>query len=88
MLIAFSLLIKHNLLALPAAIALWLFFYNRRSCFLFIAIVTGIIITSFSLFNIIYGPNFVIGLLGSTARLLANRWPLKYSSGGLRRRAG
>ena len=63
LLIAFSLLIKHNLLALPAAIALWLFFHNRRSGFLFVAIVTGVIITSFSLFNVIYGPNFLSGLL-------------------------
>lgn len=63
LLIAFSLLIKHNLLALPAAIALWLFFYKKRSCFLFVAIVTGVVIVSFFLFNVIYGPNFLIGLL-------------------------
>lgn len=81
LLIAFSLLIKHNLLALPAAIALWLFFHNRRSCFLFITIVTGVIITSFSLFNAVYGPNFLTGLLetprayGLTAGLLnMQRW--------------
>ena len=63
LLIAFSLLIKHNLLALPAAIALWLFFYKKRDCFLFVVIVTGVIIISFSLFNVVYGPNFLIGLL-------------------------
>ena len=78
MLIAFSLLIKHNLLALPAAIALWLFFHKRRESFLFIATVTGVIVISFSLFNVVYGPNFCDWIARSATHLLAHRWPLKY----------
>ncbi len=63
LLIGVSLLIKHNLLALPAAIALWLFIHKRRAAFTFAALVTAIIATSFTLFHLIYGPDFLIGLL-------------------------
>lgn len=63
LLIGVSLLIKHNLLALPAAIALWLFIYKRRAAFIFAAIVTAIIVVSFTLFHFVYGPNFLVGLL-------------------------
>ncbi len=81
LLVGASLLVKHNLLALPAAIALWLFIYKRRSAFVFAAIVTAVIVVSFAFFHLIYGPNFLIGLLKAprTYTLLGglvriNRW--------------
>ena len=63
LLIGMSLLIKHNLLALPAAIALWLFIHKRRAAFTFAVVVTAIVTASFTLFHLAYGPNFLIGLL-------------------------
>lgn len=62
-LMGFSLLVKHNLLAMPAAIAIWLFMHRRRASFAFVAIVTGMVAISFGLFHLIYGPNFLTGLL-------------------------
>ena len=62
-LMAVSILIKHNLLALPTAIAVWLLFYKRRSGYVFIAITIGIVIASFTLFYVIYGSDFLIGIL-------------------------
>ena len=64
-LIAVSILIKHNLLALPTAIAVWLLFYKRRAGYVFVAITIGVIIASFTLFYLIYGSDFLIGILNA-----------------------
>lgn len=62
MLMAASLLVKHNLIALPVTMAVWLFCYKRRAAYTFVAVTVGMILLSFLLFYTVYGADFLLGL--------------------------
>ncbi|WP_041392155.1 6-pyruvoyl-tetrahydropterin synthase-related protein [Pleurocapsa sp. PCC 7327] len=64
-------LVKHNLLTLTLAITLWLFFYKRRSFYVWLAASLAMLVGCLGLFYSIYGSNFFTSLLAA-----ARHWGL------------
>jgi hypothetical protein len=58
-------MVKHNLLALPLAITLWLFLYKRRSFYIWLATLLAMLVGCLGLFYLIYGSNFFTSLLAA-----------------------
>lgn len=61
--ISLGLFVKHNVIALPITVTLWLLIYNRRACTAFVA--AGVICgaAGLTVCRIAFGPDFITGLL-------------------------
>lgn len=73
-----SLFVKHNNIAMPLTLALWLLIFDRRAFLRFSA--TGLLLSAglFYLFAGLFGPNFTSGLLAPRHYALARafRWTM------------
>lgn len=60
---AIGLFVKHNIIALPAATVVWLFFYQRNAFFRFLPTIAGCGVFGLAICELLFGHNFLHDLL-------------------------
>ena len=73
-LMAAALFVKHNILALPLAVAAWLAVYNRRAAIRFVAAGTAAGALGLAACLAAFGPDFVSSLLAPRQYIPARAW--------------
>jgi hypothetical protein len=73
-LMAIALFVKHNILALPLAVAVWLALHNRRSAIAFVAIGAAIGGIGLATALAAFGHDFISGMLAPRQYIPARAW--------------
>lgn len=61
-LFAAAIFVKHNLVAMPAAVAAWLCFRDRRAALRFASALAGLVLLGLALFQLVYGASLLAEL--------------------------
>jgi len=66
--------IKHNVLALPIAIVIWLMVYHRRILTLWLIGAVSVAVVELAIFRSIFGPELILGITAARRYLISNAY--------------